>query len=33
MIVDTGVSVVTLDNLADYADTLEELGIPFEWTP
>jgi ribose transport system substrate-binding protein len=33
MIVDTGVNVVTLDNLADYADTLEELGIPFEWTP
>jgi ribose transport system substrate-binding protein len=33
MIVDTGVSVVTLDNLADYADTLKELGIPFEWTP
>jgi len=33
MIVDTGVNVVTQDNLADFADTLEELGIPFEWTP
>jgi ribose transport system substrate-binding protein len=32
-IVDTGVNVVTLDNLADYAKTLDELGIPHEWTP
>jgi ribose transport system substrate-binding protein len=33
MIVDTGVNVVTLDGLADYADALDELGIPHEWTP
>jgi len=33
MIVDTGVNIVTHDGLKDYADTLEELGIPFGWTP
>jgi ribose transport system substrate-binding protein len=32
-IVDTGVNVVTLDGLKDYADDLDELGIPHEWTP
>jgi len=30
-IVDTGVDVVTLDTLADYAATLDKLGIPREW--
>jgi ribose transport system substrate-binding protein len=32
-IVDTGVNVVTLDKLADYAKDLDDLGIPHEWTP
>jgi ribose transport system substrate-binding protein len=32
-IVDTGVDVVTLAGLADYAAMLDELGIPHEWTP
>ncbi len=30
-VVDTGVDVVTLDVLVDYATTLDELGIPHEW--
>ncbi len=32
-VVDTGVDVVTLAGLADYATMLDELGIPHEWTP
>ncbi len=31
-VVDTGVDVVTLAGLADYAAMLDELGIPHEWT-
>jgi ribose transport system substrate-binding protein len=32
-IVDTGVDVVTLANLAEYDATLTQLGIPHTWTP
>jgi len=32
-IVDTGVNIVTHEGLEEYAETLEELGIPFDWEP
>ncbi len=32
-VVDTGVDVVTLANLAEYDATLTQLGIPHTWTP
>jgi ribose transport system substrate-binding protein len=31
-IIDTGVDVVTPGNLADYEASLDEKGIPHEWT-